>query len=132
MAQVNAEKQKTALKKWASRGIPASTTAMMKTERALTDVASPLMKGWSMGTTNDAVSTASEYSMMIRRLIFRAAIFMLSTSASARLSAAVAATISIPTYENKTLVKVVLLGQGCGWLEATLVRAVTNMAIEMG
>lgn len=45
---------------------------------------------------------------MTRRLIFRAAIFMVSTSASARLSAAVAATMSMPMYENNTLVKVVL------------------------
>lgn len=60
MAQVKAEKVKTALKKWASFGIPASTTAMMKTERALTDVASPLIKGCSMGTTNEAVKTARE------------------------------------------------------------------------
>jgi hypothetical protein len=45
MPQVKAEKQKTALKKWAALGIPASTAAMMKTERALTDVALPLIKG---------------------------------------------------------------------------------------
>jgi hypothetical protein len=46
--------------------------------------------------------------VITRRLIFLAAIFMLSTSASARLSAAVAATMSIPMYENRTLVNVVL------------------------
>jgi hypothetical protein len=93
---VKAEKQKTALKKWASFGMPASTAAMMNTERALTDVAWPLMKGWSIGTTKEAVRTAREYRVMTRRLIFRAAIFMLSTLARDRLSAAVAATISIP------------------------------------
>ncbi len=60
MPQVKAEKQKTALKKWATLGMPASTAAMMKTERALTDDAWPLMKGWSMGTTKEAVRTASE------------------------------------------------------------------------
>lgn len=45
MPQVNAEKTKTALKKWAAFGIPASTAAMMNTERALTDDAWPLIKG---------------------------------------------------------------------------------------
>jgi hypothetical protein len=108
MPQVNAEKTKMALKKWAAFGIPASTAAMMKTERALTDDAWPLIKGWSAGTTNEAVRTAREYRVMTRRLIFRAAIFIVSTSARALLSAAVAATMSIPTYENITLVKVVL------------------------
>jgi hypothetical protein len=41
-------------------------------------------------------------------LIFRAAIFMLSASARDLLSAAVAATMSIPTYEKITLINVVL------------------------
>jgi hypothetical protein len=44
----------------------------------------------------------------MRMQIFRAAIFMDSASARARLSAAVAATMSIPTKENRTLINVVL------------------------
>jgi len=96
IAQVNAENTKTALKKWASFGIPASTTAIMNTDRALTEVASPFRKGWSIGTTKDAVMTAREYKVTTRRLIFRAAIFIASTSANARLSAAVAAMMSMP------------------------------------
>lgn len=43
---------------------------------------------------------------MMRMLILRAAILMLSESDNARLSAAVAAKISIPTYENMTLINV--------------------------
>jgi len=47
----------------------------------------------------------------MRRLIFRAPIFILSASASFLLSAAVAAMISIPTYEKITWIMVVLLGR---------------------
>lgn len=89
-------------------GMPASTTAIIKTELEPTDWPPPLMKGWSLGTRNEAVSTARLYKVIIRRLIFRAAIFMLSASARALLSAAVAATMSIPTYEKITLMVVVL------------------------
>lgn len=49
------------------------------------------------------------YRVMIRRLIFRAPIFMLSASDSFLLSAAVAAIMSIPTYENITWMIVVLV-----------------------
>lgn len=45
MAQVHEEKTNMALKKWATAGIPASTTAMMKSDRAPTDWPSPLSIG---------------------------------------------------------------------------------------
>jgi hypothetical protein len=67
-----------------------------------------LIKGWSIGTTNEAVSIAREYRVTIRSEIFRAAIFMLSASPKALLSAAVAATMSIPTYAKLALIIVVL------------------------
>ncbi len=51
---------------------------------------------------------AREYRVMIRRLSFRAPIFMLSASARDLLSAAVAAMMSIPTYEKITWMIVVL------------------------
>ena len=76
IAQVKDEKTNMALKKWANIGRPASTTAMINTELAPTDCALPLMKGWFAGTTNDAVRTAREYNVMIRREIFREAIFI--------------------------------------------------------
>src|SRR5436190_24345158 len=74
--QVNAEKTNMALKKCAATGMPASTTAIINIERPLTDCALPLMKGWSLGTTNEADSTAKEYRVIIRSEIFRAAIFI--------------------------------------------------------
>lgn len=58
MAHVNVEKTNIALKKCAAAGMPASTTAIMKTERALIDCAPPLMKGWSVGITKEAMRTA--------------------------------------------------------------------------
>jgi hypothetical protein len=69
---------------------------MMKIERDPVDCPSPLMKGWSVGTRNDAVSTHRMYKAMMRREIFREAIFIASESARALLSAAVMVTISMP------------------------------------
>jgi hypothetical protein len=97
IAQVKDEKTKIALKKCAAEGIPASTTAMMNIEDSPTDCAPPLIKGWFIGTMKEAVSIAIEYRETMRMLIFRAASFILSASGSDLLSAAVAATISIPT-----------------------------------
>ena len=58
------------------------------------------MNSWSMGTTKDDTIMHIVYKEIIRIEIFREAIFMLSASARDLLSAAVAATISIPTYEK--------------------------------
>lgn len=58
IAQVKDENVKIALKKCAALGMPASTTAMMKTELEPTDWPPPLMKGWSLGTTKEEVSMA--------------------------------------------------------------------------
>jgi hypothetical protein len=90
--------------------MPACTTAIINTDAALTDGAFPLIKGWSAGTTNEAVSIAREYRVISRSEIFRAAIFMLSASPRALLSAAVAATMSIPTYA-KVALRIVVLGE---------------------
>jgi roadblock/LC7 domain-containing protein len=97
IAHVKEEKTKMALKKCAADGIPASTTAITKTELAPSDCAPPLIKGWFVGTTKDAVSIAKEYNVMMRMFNFRAPIFILSASGKALLSEAVAAMISIPT-----------------------------------
>jgi hypothetical protein len=59
MAHVTLENTNMALKKCAIVGRPASTAAMMKTECEPRDWPSPLMKGWSYGTRNEAVITAS-------------------------------------------------------------------------
>src|SRR5436190_24033216 len=88
--------------------MPASTAAMINTEREPIDCPLPLMKGWSVGTTNEAVSIDRVYRVIIRSEIFRAAIFMLSASPKILLSAAVAATMSIPTYAKLTWTIVVL------------------------
>src|SRR4051812_45580228 len=92
-----------ALKKCAAEGMPASTTAIMNKECEPTDCPAPLMKGWSYGTTNDAASMEQVYRVTILKLIFREAIFILSELESDLLSAAVAAKMSIPTYEKITL-----------------------------
>lgn len=111
IAQVKDENTKMALKKWAAAGSPASTAAIMYIECEPTDWPPPLRNGWSLGTTKEPSNMASVYRVMIRRLIFRAPIFILSASASFLLSAAVAAMMSIPTYENITWMIVVLEGE---------------------
>ena len=108
MALVKEEKIKTALKKCAKFGIPASTTAIMKTDLDPGDCPPPLINGWSLGTTQEAVSIAKEYKIMIRKLIFLEPIFRLSALANALLSAAVEAITSIPEYEKITWTHVVL------------------------
>jgi hypothetical protein len=96
IAQLKADSTNIALKKCASLGRPASTTAMTKTDLAPTDGALPLMYGWLYGTTSEAVNMAKQESVTMRRAIFRAAIFILSAFPRDLLSAAVAAKISIP------------------------------------
>jgi hypothetical protein len=88
--------------------MPASTAAMMNTEREPTDCPPPLRNGWSLGTIKETVSTATAYSRTILSDIFLEPIFMLSASPRALLSAAVATRISIPVYEKATRVRVVL------------------------
>jgi hypothetical protein len=56
------------------------------------------------GTTREAAIIAKQDSVTMRRIIFLAAIFILSASPKALLSAAVAAKISIPVYENIALI----------------------------
>jgi hypothetical protein len=108
IAQENSLTIKTALKKCAKFGRPASTTAIMKGDWDPIDCPPPLMNGWSLGTTQATRSIASEYKVTTRILIFLDPIFILSTLASALLSAAVAAIMSIPVYENSTWIHVVL------------------------
>lgn len=97
MEQVKDENTNMALKKCAAAGIPASTAAMMKSECEPTDCPPPLINGWVIGTTNEATIIDIVYKEMMRIEIFLEAIFILSASARDLLSAAVAATISIPT-----------------------------------